>query len=192
MEVCAVRSHLRFRKFRRRRIGVRVERRVHAAPAGPEPCAAHFVRIGFLHDLRGDARRLAAERRRAAPGKTCDGKIEAAPEEMHGTGLSEEARPECLNTRSDLQQHAPKPIGVLGIIRRMLVILRERNGAGNLAGHLVDGDADPQARPILPLAGHKDGHRLRAQRKPDTISAAVRMSSAWSTKSNWISKSRGL
>src|SRR5690606_8733284 len=82
----------RYRLFRERigrRIGVSVERRlVEAVTARPESRADFLVAIGFArHDVRQVWNAAGMDRRRAAR-EACNGKVEAAPEQLARRGLA--------------------------------------------------------------------------------------------------------
>jgi hypothetical protein len=102
--------------------------------------------------------------RRLAAREPCHCKIEAAPEEVHRTALSEKTRTELLEHAIDLQEYAPEALSVFAIVRRMRVILAEGNGLRHFIRHFIDTDRQPQARQRRHHGGMELGYRLRLER----------------------------
>ena len=84
---------------------------------------------------------------------------------MHGAALAQEARPKLLEHPIRLEQRAPESIGIFRVIGGVLAVDGERDGASDLAWHIVDrdGDAELAQRRHQPVV--EVGDRLRAQRK---------------------------
>src|SRR5437016_9448438 len=72
-------------------------------------------------------RNASGMRWRRPAGKTCYRKIKAAPEKMHRTALTAKTRPKFFEKPISLQKHAPEPIGVFRIVRRVFFIAVERD-----------------------------------------------------------------
>src|SRR6516162_5933868 len=92
-----------FPKPLRHWVRIRVESsRIFCIP-GPEPETAHLVRIRLPRDCVWQMRNATGMQGRRAPGKTCHGKIEASPEEMHWTALTAETRSEAFENAVSLR-----------------------------------------------------------------------------------------
>src|SRR5664280_906515 len=85
-------------------IGIKCRRRDFAA-SGPEAGAAYLVGISFARNRVG-----ARTFRRGPPREAGYSKIEASPEKMHRTDLTNEARPEFFEDVVDPDQNAPEPL----------------------------------------------------------------------------------
>src|SRR6202011_5722353 len=94
----------------------------------------------FSRDRVRQMRNAAGMLRRGATGKTRDGKIRRAPEEMDWAAFSTEPRSKFLKYAIGLDQNAPESIGIFRIVRAMLIILVEGNWIGNLVRYDVDLD----------------------------------------------------
>src|SRR5687767_6305589 len=105
--------------------------------AGPETGTADLMRIRLARYPIRQVRNAAGMGRSGAAGETRDCEVGAAPEEMHGTALADEARPEFLEHALCLQQHTPVSVHVLRIVCTMRCILVERNRIGQLVRHRV-------------------------------------------------------
>ena len=77
-------------------------------------------------------------RRRLAPGEARDGKVEAAPPEVHRAGLPDEAAPELVQHPIHVDQHAPQSVGGIGIVGCVRLILIERDYVLHLVGKTRD------------------------------------------------------
>src|SRR3989442_8401988 len=119
---------------------VGIERRLlHGATAGPEAGADHLVRVALLrHPVR--PRPLGGP----APREPRHREIEAAPEKMHRAAFAEKRRAKPLEHVIGLDEDAPVPIRILGIVRSMLLIVREANLVLRLDRHGPDLDAHAQ------------------------------------------------
>src|SRR6516165_1595245 len=90
------RFELGFRKPLRHWVRIRIENcRIFCIP-GPEPETAHLVCVCLTCNSVWQMRNATGMRGRRAPGKTCHGKVEASPEEMHWTALTAETRSEAF------------------------------------------------------------------------------------------------
>src|SRR4051812_41816461 len=69
--------------------------------------------------------------------------IEASPEEMYGTALSNEARAELVQNRVRGEQDPPEPLRILRVVRFVGLIPVERNRVRNFLGFGVDRDLYP-------------------------------------------------
>ncbi len=136
---------------------------VDAVAAGPKARTADLVRIGLLHHNVRDPRGLACEARRCAAGKACDRQIEAAPEEMDGAGLPQEASPKLFHHAIALHQSPPEAVRILGIIGAVNVVLAERDRAGDLARLFANLHFDIDIGERLHDSGVKIRHASRPQ-----------------------------
>src|SRR5258707_15650989 len=92
----------------------------HLSVARPKPHPTHFVRIGVLHEpLR--PRPL----RRQPPRKSRNRQIETAPEKMYRTALPDKSRTKFPKNIVHADKTPPKPLRILGIVRRMAFIQSE-------------------------------------------------------------------
>jgi hypothetical protein len=73
-----------------------------ATTARPEPAAADLVRVSFGHDPWRNVGVNATRRWRRATGEPRHREIKAAPEEVNGTDLPDEARAKQLEQPIDL------------------------------------------------------------------------------------------
>src|SRR4030095_8238798 len=103
-----VRPDARLGESARLRVGVRVERRISDAAAGPESATAHFVRVRFTRHAIGKVGDSARMLRRRRSRKARDRQIEGAPEEMHGAALADEAGAELFEPSIRLNQGTPE------------------------------------------------------------------------------------
>src|SRR3989442_4531354 len=100
--------------------------------------------------------------------------VEAAPEEVDGTALSEKRRAVALHDGVGLHQDAPEALGVDGVVGGVDLIDITANGVAHFAGQGVDGDLDAQGV----QAGHEfpvkrgDGARDQRQRFGGSLAGA--------------------
>src|SRR2546429_7095679 len=80
--------------------------------------------------------------RGATARKARDGKIEAAPEEMYGARLTDEARAELLKDTVHGDEDLPEPAGIFGIVRGVHAILVKGHGVRDFHGHSPNPDPD--------------------------------------------------
>src|SRR5690606_37265916 len=85
------------------RIGIK-HRLIHAGTAWPEAGRRNLVAVGFLRDAVRQSRNASRMQRRRSAGKARDGKVERAPEQMHGRDLAEETGTELLEHARDQHQ----------------------------------------------------------------------------------------
>src|SRR5208337_4119323 len=124
---------LRFRY----RVGIK-GRVFNISAARPEANAAHLVGIGLSRHSIG-----AGSLRSSPAGKTAHRKVEASPEEMHGTGLADEVGPESVEDGIHRQQNTPKFLYRFSVVRSVHPILVEGNRIGDFDWHAPDFDFDP-------------------------------------------------
>src|SRR6185437_689706 len=116
------------------RHGVGVKRgAAHAAAAGPKSGADHFVRVGCAGDGIG------AWALRCTPAaEPAYRQVKAAPEEMHGTALAQEARTKFQKNAVDRHQNAPETVGIFGVVSSMYDVTLKGNRVGHFAGFGID------------------------------------------------------
>src|SRR5579883_285796 len=137
--------------------GVGIKRRAFdLASSGPESGAAGFVRIGLARDRVGPLRRRSA-------GEPSDRQIEAAPEEMHRAALADEARTKILQNRAGRNENAPEAMRILGIVRFMHFVLRERNRVSDLVRAGMNLYLDTERIELSHQLAIKLGHAPRRQ-----------------------------
>src|SRR5215475_13496611 len=98
------------------------------------------------------------------PGETSDGQIGGAPEKMHRTALTDEARAKLFEDAVCLDQNSPEPVRVLRIVCCVRFVLVEWYGIGNLIGFLVNLHVQPKPLHLFRQAFVKHRHRLRLKR----------------------------
>src|SRR6516165_405448 len=126
---------------------------------------------------------------RGAPsGETGHREVEAAPKEMNGARLAQEAGSKKLEYAIDLDKHTPKAMGGGGVVRGVGQILRKWDRVGYLIRHLVDRDPDLDAVQEIDDATIEFGNGLRLQRQLAPSPRLVRAMRRWLMKSNSISR----
>ena len=105
--------------------------------------------------------------RRRTARETRGRQVEAAPEEVDRTGLADEAGPELLQHAVHLDQCLPEQVRVARVVRRVPLVLVERDRIGDLDRTGRDGDVHtPASKP-----GHEvvvepcNGPRLELHRE---------------------------
>src|SRR5262245_2125748 len=88
--------------------------------------------------------------------------IKAAPEEVNGTHLPDEARAKKSEQAIDLHQRLPESLDHCGIVLGVDAVLLERNRVLNFAGH----GPDVRLNANLPQAGHNLRVEVRQRHGP--------------------------
>src|SRR5262245_13920979 len=109
-------------------------------------------------------RHTAGMTRSQPPRKARYRKIETAPEKMHRTRLAEKTCAEMAHHLMRGHQHPEEAARVFGVIRLVDVVLVERNGARNFAGHRIDRDEESQLTQRDPHLGIERRNRQRPHR----------------------------
>src|SRR5579862_4287318 len=126
--------HLGLGEFLWSRRGITVKGGVlDVATARPESDTTDFVRVCLPRDGVGTR-----TFRSSSPGKARHGKIEAAPEEVYGTRLSNKARAELLKYAIHRQENSPEFLRRHGVVGRMKAILVKRDCTGDFDRHRPD------------------------------------------------------
>src|SRR5690606_18777237 len=121
------------------RISIGIESGViQAASAWPKAGRRNFPIISFLRHIVGQSWNSSAVKRRAASGKTSDGDVEAAPEQMDRAAFSEKRCPECLEHPVDRHQRLMKPLDSIVIVRTVEIILVERHWVRDFIRLLIE------------------------------------------------------
>src|SRR4030095_3268236 len=96
-----------------------------------------------------------------------DCQIEAAPEEMHGAGLADEARPEAIEHLRDQHQRAMKPVDGTAVIRSRTLVEGKRRRIRDLVRTTVIYRSCANRLQTFPEAPVKrcDRHRLAWQKR---------------------------
>ena len=159
----------------RLRVRVRIEGcKVDAAAAGPKTGAAELVGVGLLHHQIGNARSPAWMQRRAAARKSRHRQIEATPEEMHWAALADEPCAKLLEDAVHLDERAPKPVRMIGVVCTMRFVEAEGDRTRYLTRKLRDSNRDAELS-----EGGDDGriearYSSRLQRDPFAVVIARR------------------
>src|SRR5689334_3807412 len=98
--------------------------------------------------------------------KARDREIRRAPEVVHGTALSDEARTEHLEHAVGLYERAPVAMRVLAVVRAVDVVLVERDRIRNLVRPPEDVDVHVELRELSHETAVERGDRLRRERDP--------------------------
>src|SRR5690606_2341436 len=106
--------------------------------AGPEPSAAHLMRIRFARHPVRQIRNAARMRRGLATREARHRQISTAPEVMNRTALADDLRAEIFENAFGLHEDAPISVCVFGIVRAMNIIRIEPNRIRKLAWHRID------------------------------------------------------
>ena len=126
-------------------IGVAVKSGVRVGVvARPETRAADLVAIGYTNDCIGQVRRAAGVEESWATREARDREIEAAPEEMHQTGLAQEAGAESREQRVRDNEGAPEAVRGIGVVGAVNFIGRKRDRVVHLVWSRADGDMHPE------------------------------------------------
>ena len=88
-----------------------------------------------MHDVRTAVRRPAGMRWGGPAREPRDGEVERAPEQVHGADLAEEPAAEHLEDPVHLDERPPEPLHLLAVVGRVLRVLLERDGVGDLDRH---------------------------------------------------------
>ncbi len=128
----------------RLRIGIGVEGRalVAAGSSRPEAGAPHFVRIGLARHPVGEVRHAARMFRRPAAREPRHREVEAPPEEMRRTRLSEKSAAEPLQRHVGNEQGTPKALGDLRHIDALRTVFGERHRHCDFDGNGPDRGLD--------------------------------------------------
>src|SRR5437588_1306110 len=120
--------------------GIGIERRGgETVIAGPEATTDLFMGHRFARHAIG-TRSLGG----APTGEERHGKVEAAPEEVHGTTLAKKRRAVALHNGGSLGQDAPETLRIERIVRSVDLIDITTNGILHFARQGIDRDLDAQ------------------------------------------------
>src|SRR5262249_9461137 len=125
--------------------------------------AAHLVRVSLARNPVGEVRYAARVARCRATREARHGEVEAAPEEVDGAALADEAGAERLHDPVGLDEHAPEALGVFGVVGRVSSVLRERDGGVDLVGARVDVDLEVELPKGLHHGIVEGGDRARLE-----------------------------
>src|SRR5262245_51556030 len=100
----------------------------------------------------------------SSPGETGNGQIGRAPEKMHRTALTDEARAKLFEDAVCLNQDSPEPVRIVRIVCCVRFVSVESDGIGNLIGFIVDLHIQLKPLHLFREAFVKLRHRLRLKR----------------------------
>ena len=116
-----------------------------------------------MHHVGTAVRRAAGVRWGGPAREPRDGEVEGAPEEVHGADLAEEPAAEHLEDAIHLDERPPEPLHLLAVVRRVLRVLLERDGVGDLHRHRPHGRGQPEPIEVLHQLGVEVGDGARSQ-----------------------------
>src|SRR5208283_6167901 len=105
---------------------------------------ADLVRVGLLGHVVREMRHAAGMKRRRPAGKAGYREVEAAPKEMDGTRLSDEAGAEELEDAIGADEREPETMGRVPVIGGVYPVFREADRVDDFVGRLVDRDCNSQ------------------------------------------------
>src|SRR5262245_61533510 len=99
----------------------------HRTSSGPEPRAAHLVRVGIASDAIRQTRNPARMHGRDLPREARHREIGRSPEYVDRADLAEEARAKDFEQAIRLREDPPEAIREFGVVGIVLLVPIERN-----------------------------------------------------------------